>query len=62
MKSTTHHRSRSNTAALAGHPGAAANPADPAFADSLRERLRAAIARPGSGEGLERLRSVLEER
>ena len=62
MKSTTQHRSRSNTAALAVDSRAAADPTDPAFSDSLRERLRAAIARPGSGVGLERLRTVLEER
>ncbi len=62
MKSTTHHRSRSNTAALAADTRAATDPTDPAFADSLRERLRAAISRPGSGAGLERLRTVLEER
>ncbi len=62
MKSSTHPRSRSAAAAFVGDSRAATEPTDPAYADALRERLRAAIARPSSGDRLERLRSILEER
>ncbi len=62
MKSPTHSRSRSTAAGLSEHARAAAELTDPAFADGLRERLRAAIARPGSDEQLERMRTLLRER